>query len=384
MKTLFKRILLPILLLITACSSSPNETTVEVAEPVIVATEVPSTATPVPEPTDTPKPTAAPTETSLPEPTAVPEPVNFTAVNPPEQPMLPRPEAEDSPFASIYTDVGAVVYHEGLFHLFYNAIHGWPPREIFVGYATSPDGIDWIREVDEPLFLAEDIEYAGHTLLVTSGLVEDDGTWVLYFYTWPTMTTSAPSAIGRLTAPEPTGPWTADETLALEPSDEGWDNFSVANPHVLKLADGTYRMYYTGHLKGNLESSIGLATAADGINWTKHGEPVLQTGEAPWSQRKISGSKVLLAESSWLMVYRNDPISGAPRTLGYATSPDGLTWTHTSQETPILDVAAYEPWRAVWSTGIAHVNDTYFLFLEIGDGSSTDLHVTTYEGVFAE
>jgi hypothetical protein len=143
-------------------------------------------------------------------------------------------------------------------------------------------------------------------------------------------------------------------------------------------------MYYSGLLKGNLESSIGLATSADGITWTKHEEPVLLTGDAPWSERKISGPKVLATDEDWLMIYRNDVISGAPRTLGYATSPDGITWTHTSQETPVLDVAAYEPWRAVWSTDIAQVSDTYFLFLEIGNGSSTDLHVTTYEGMFGE
>jgi predicted GH43/DUF377 family glycosyl hydrolase len=197
------------------------------------------------------------------------------------------------------------------------------------------------------------------------------------------MSTTAASAIGRITASEPTGPWTADETPALEASAEGWDNFSVANPYVVKHDDGAYTMYYTGHLKGNGKSAIGLATSTDGLSWTKHGEPVLQAGEAPWSQPKISGPKVLPTESGWLMIYRNDPISGAPTTLGYATSPDGLTWSHTSQATPIFDVTAYKQhWRAVWSADITHFNNTYFLFLEIGAGSSTDVHVLTYEGRF--
>jgi predicted GH43/DUF377 family glycosyl hydrolase len=378
MKLFWKLIVLLALMTAVACSSPANEeTTADPTAPAAAAEELP-TETAVP-PTNTP----APTNTPPPVPTAMPEPVLFTAVNPADQPMLPRPDA-DSPFDSIYTDVGAVIYHEGLFHLFYNAIHGWPPREILIGYATSPDGINWTREVDEPLFQAEDVSYSGHTLLVSSALVEDDGNWVLYFYSWPSMSTSVTSAIGRITAPGPTGPWTADEAPALEVSIDGWDNFSVANPYVVQHDDGTYYMYYTGLLKGNLESSIGLATSADGITWTKHEEPVLLTGDAPWSERKISGPKVLATDEDWLMIYRNDVISGAPRTLGYATSPDGITWTHTSQETPVLDVAAYEPWRAVWSTDIAQVSDTYFLFLEIGNGSSTDLHVTTYEGMFGE
>jgi predicted GH43/DUF377 family glycosyl hydrolase len=297
--------------------------------------------------------------------------------------MLPSPEA-GSPFDSIYTDTGAVVYHDGLFHLFYNAIHGWPPREILVGYATSADGLTWTRQGDEPVLRAEEVSYAGHTLLTSNVFVEDDGTWVMYFYTWPAMSGMVQSAIGRATAPAPAGPWTPDEVPALEASPDSWDPYSVANPYVVRPEDGTYYMYYTGHDAGNREAAIGLATSADGLTWTKHDGPVLQVGDAPWSESRIFGPKVLPTENGWLMIYRNDPVSGAPRTLSYATSKDGLTWTHMTQDIPIFDIGSTAGWRAVWATDIAYVDGTYFLFAEIGTGSSTDIHVMTYEGVFGE
>jgi beta-xylosidase len=77
-------------------------------------------------------------------------------------------------------------------------------------------------------------------------------------------------------------------------------------------------------------------------------------------------------------------MSGIPMTLSYATSEDGLTWTHMTQDTPIFDIGPTAEWRAIWATDITYVDGTYFLFAEIGTGSSTDVHVMTYEGTFGQ
>ena len=379
------------LLLLATCSTpateeAVRETVTDVPPTVPAATEVPPTETAVP-PTETavpPTATPEPTETPLSEPTAIPQPVLFTAVNPPDQPMMARPE-EGSAFDAIYTDTGAVLYHDGQFHLFYNVIHGWPPREILIGYATSPDGINWTRHSEEePVMRAEEVSYAGHTILISNVRVEADGTWVMYFYTWPTMSGTAASTIGRATAPSPTGPWTPDESPLLEPDPDSWDNFSVANPYVVQQDDGTYYMYFTGNTRGSLDSYIGLATSTDGVTWAKHDGYILEAGDEPWSERKITAPKVWRTETGWTMIFRNDPISGAPTTLSYATSEDGLTWTMMSQETPIFSINAATEWKAVWATDIAYLDGTYFLFTELGMGNSTDIHVMTYEGEFGE
>lgn len=378
MKTTIKIVVLCGLFLTVGCGTPAGEVTTAASTPQPAPTEAPPTEIIV-LPTSTPRPTKTPP----PPPTIVPEPVLFTPVNPPDQPMLPPPEA-GSPFESIYTDAGAVVYRDGLFHLFYNTIHSWPPREILVGYATSADGLTWTRQGDEPVLLAEEVSYAGHTLLASNVFVEDDGTWVMYFYTWPAMSAVVQSAIGRATAPAPAGPWTPDETPALEASPDSWDPYSVANPYVVRHDNGTYYMYYTGHDSANRTTAIGLATSADGLTWTKHDGPVLQAGDATWSESRLFGPKVLPTENGWLMIYRNDPMSGIPMTLSYATSEDGLTWTHMTQDTPIFDIGPTAEWRAIWATDIAYVDGTYFLFAEIGTGSSTDVHVMTYEGTFGQ
>src|SRR5215208_4112701 len=82
-----------------------------------------------------------------------------------------------------YTDPGAVVYHDGLFHMFRNGFQGWP-APVQIGYLTSPDGLNWTEVSEEPVLTSDEVPFAGVAALAASVLVEDDGTWVLYFYTW--------------------------------------------------------------------------------------------------------------------------------------------------------------------------------------------------------
>ena len=166
---------------LTACSAAgtptatPQPATAVADTPPTVTIE--STATAVP--TDTAVP---PTQTPIPSPTAT--------ATPPPSPTPAGPFADyklilgtgGNSWESAFIDPGAVIFHEGQFHMFYNGISGWPAH-VMVGYATSPDGENWTRMTDEPIFTGEGIEYTGVSLFVTSVVVADDGTWMLYFYT---------------------------------------------------------------------------------------------------------------------------------------------------------------------------------------------------------
>ena len=108
-----------------------------------------------------------------------------------------------------YTDPGGAVFHNGSIHVFQNGFVGWP-APVGVGYWRSDDlGATWIEVSEEPVFDGTDLDYVGRAALASSALVEDDGTWVLYFYTWDSAGWPAgQSKIGRATAPAATGPWT--------------------------------------------------------------------------------------------------------------------------------------------------------------------------------
>ena len=84
-------------------------------------------------------------------------------------------------WAARYVDPGAMIYHDGAFHMFINGFNSYP-GVTSIGYATSPDGYTWSLASKDPVFTSDKVTYAQAAIFVSSVLVGDDGTWTLYFY----------------------------------------------------------------------------------------------------------------------------------------------------------------------------------------------------------
>src|SRR5687768_6024087 len=69
------------------------------------------------------------------------------------EPVVTRGERDE--WDGRYTDPGAVVYHDGLFHMFRNGFRGWP-ASVQIGYLTSPDGLNWTEVREEPVLMSDD------------------------------------------------------------------------------------------------------------------------------------------------------------------------------------------------------------------------------------
>lgn len=295
-----------------------------------------------------------------------------------------------------YTDPGGAVYHDGSIHVFQNGFVGWP-APVGVGYWRSDDlGQTWTEVSEDPVFDGTDLDYVGRAALASSVLVEDDGTWVLYFYTWDSAGWPAgQSKIGRATAPTPTGPWTADPQPVLFPGPEGsWDDFAVLSPSVIKT-EGGYEMYFAGRTRDT--AMIGRATSADGISWTKHddpatsddlfadSDPVLTPGDPRegnvWDQRNVMQPRVVLSDDGYVMLYTvantvTDPVLITQK-YGLAVSDDGLNWRRSNSEVinpSTIDTAAF------WYTELLLAEDTYFLFVEATRGAETEVYLATHQG----
>lgn len=276
-----------------------------------------------------------------------------------------------------YTDPGAVVYHDGQFHMFRNGFRGWPSN-VWIHYMVSDDGINWEQPSDTPVLLSEDVTFATRAALASSVHVEDDGTWVLYFYTWNSRSfRSGKSEIGRATASDPQGPWTVDDTAILSPDDdEGWDNDTITAPLVLKTGEG-YVMYYEGGAEGSMERGIGMATSTDGIEWTKSDNNPILTITEDWEGNRVHQPRVIQTDEGWLMLYRaEDTNARNAMTLGLATSDDGVDWTK-SDKNPILTMDMLEQ-TDFYYTAVEQVDDTVYLFIELLPGADvTDIYVMT-------
>ncbi|MBT3337903.1 MAG: hypothetical protein HN855_07130 [Anaerolineae bacterium] len=244
---------------------------------------------------------------------------------------------------------GAVIYRDGLYHMFYNGLtftRGLDGGGI--GYAISTNGFDWFRVADAPLFTWDETIGEASWLRASSALIEEDGTWVLYLSSASRGVIEDLPMIWRATAPAPNGPWTFDDTPLLEPGETGaWDDYGVEDPIVLKTGSG-YFMYYLNARFDNQRgiTAVGLATSNDGLFWTKYNDPntderysvsdpvFLYNGEIS-GYDSIQTHFVWQDQSGFAMLYgvgRN-----TLENLNYATSADGTTWTIPAAE-PVFTI----------------------------------------------
>ena len=336
-------------------------------------------------PTEEPAPPPA-TVTAIP-PTVTAEPQSFFKVFG-EEPIVSK--GESGTWDDRYTDPGAVVFYDGIFHMFRNGFRGYP-AESQVGYVTSTDGYTWTKQGADPVFLTKDVPYAKVAMFASGALVEDDGTWVLYFYTVDSMNFPADGVIGRATAPGPNGPWVPDAEPVLRPgSAREWDSRNVIAPHVIKTADG-YRMYYSG-TDGMGGSQIGMATSSDGIQWTKYNDPattevqyqesdpVLLLGEKDsWESDQVHQPRVFPNGEGWVMIYRGSNKNKANMGLGIASSDDGIHWSK-SPLNPVFLPTEIKGAYQFWFHNVLLVDDTFFVFIEGDINQRTQIYLATREG----
>jgi predicted GH43/DUF377 family glycosyl hydrolase len=141
-----------------------------------------------------------------------------------------------------------------------------------VGYATSPDGLTWTKHASNPVL--------------------DVG---------------------------PTG---------------AFDDEQVAEPRVTRIGGG-YRMYYTGANANSRRKSLGMATSADGITWTKDARnPVLDSTR--WGN--FWGGAFFYESGVWLLWHGSDTTSSGR--INFKWSPDGIAWTDGAANPVLLPGSA--------------------------------------------
>lgn len=367
-------------LMLAGCGSGPAR----------LASPAPPTATPLPPTPSAPTPTPFPN--AIPNDQLNASVFHFYEGNPVIQ------HGVHPKWDNIYIDPGAMVYHDGQFHMFFDGIVGFP-APVNIGYATSPDGFHWTRQGTEPVLTARALKgtnLSGENLFATSALVKDDGTWVLYFYTLSGGTFNGPGEIGRATAPDPNGPWTIDPNPVLTPGPSGaWDEVQVNAADVHQTSDG-YVMYYDGH-GSDSTSEIGMATSSDGIHWTKYNDPstddpaftesdpVLTVSQDGWDSKRVIDPNVIQTSDGWEMIYLSTngtgKFGGNEVAFGAASSSDGIHWTKSSQN-PVLSNRDHPQWAHAYLATLLHVADTYFLYFDFVTPTlvGTNVYLATYSG----
>lgn len=112
---------------------------------------------------------------------------------------------------------------------------------------------------------------------------------------------------------------------------------------VLKEGPTVYRLWYEA-VGSNGITSVGYATSTDGLTWTKQGAVLSPGGSTSWERDEVSPNSILVEGGVYKLWYHGGGYfmgGGGTRygngRIGYATSPDGLTWTKYASN-PVLDI----------------------------------------------
>jgi predicted GH43/DUF377 family glycosyl hydrolase len=133
--------------------------------------------------------------------------------------------------------------------------------------------------------------------------------------------------------------------VVLAPSTTGWED-EVNRPVVLRRTDG-YHMWYTGQTADH--SAIGYATSPDGVTWKRMSAQPVLSPTLPWEKAAVMCPDVMWdGQAKLYRMWYSGGEQYEPNAIGYATSPDGVAWTK-SPDNPVFSgdpKCAWEKQRA--------------------------------------
>jgi hypothetical protein len=220
-----------------------------------------------------------------------------------------------------------------------------------IGYATSTNGVSWQKYGGNPVLPVGqagswDAEYVGHPEIV---FVDS-----LYHMWYGGSVDLTSFRIGYASSHDGIN-WTKyDDTLTtnllyaqsdpvLPLGDSGdWDSATHAGWSIFFDGD-SFNMWYGGCDNANyINGGFGYAKSVDGINWIKYaGNPIFSGSVGSWDSLRVTVPFVIVDGSDYKMWYQGN--DGSPNwRIGYATSPDGITWS--ARDTCVLDIGNSGTW----------------------------------------
>lgn len=283
----------------------------------------------------------------------------------------PTPGSWDSD----YTLSPRVLFDGTVYRMWYN---GGRSGTTAIGFATSNDGFSWTKQ--GPI-LGEGKQGTWDSAVVQLGGVFWNSTLFIMWYRGSNSTTNNSGAIGLATSQDGAS-WTKySGNPVLNPTLFGADQKYMASPYAFKYAQ-TYSMWYTGGTTSSSPTtSILQASSYDGINWMKAPSPALtpSTDANAWDSGSLYSPSVIYDGTNFELWYSAlDKTFTTPR-IGFATSPDQMTWTRSSSN-PVLTQGPAGSWDSagVEQPSVILNSNGYMVYYDgIGQYSSAQIGVAT-------
>jgi len=270
---------------------------------------------------------------------------------------------------------GDIMYEDDTYHLWYyiNYSNNQSP-DLHSSHIESINGITWSNGTNNITGLHSDANKVDDVYF-------QNGTYHLLYLSWMDHTTDYYIRYATSTDGDS---WT-DEGIALKHNDgtgNTWDQsitYGISDPQWIKNnSTNEFHLLYTGRKPDNTKA-IGLATSADGINWTKNlSNPVIQPGTSDsWDSERVSIVDVFETPEGFVAIYSG--YNGSVTQQGLAHSTDGITWSK-DENNPIVDLTGDTgEWdsQSVFLREVVFRNNRYEIYYS-GDNGSEDKFGVAY------
>jgi hypothetical protein len=197
-----------------------------------------------------------------------------------------------------------------------------------IGRATSTGDLSFTHDPNVPVMLPQDGVWDKWRETVTGLYDGQAGRWRMWYLGYAISFFDDPG-IGQALSDDAAGSsWSRPASPIYRPAPGAWDANFITGPTVVRGPDGVWRLYYVG---AGTTVGVGLLTSVDGESWTPHPDnPVFERELNGWDQGLLDPA-VLYVDGRYLMWYGGfeEPLdlSSTPISIGLATSADGITWT---------------------------------------------------------
>jgi predicted GH43/DUF377 family glycosyl hydrolase len=205
-----------------------------------------------------------------------------------------------------------VVYHDGIFHMWYVGISDAYNAFVEIGHATSPDGINWTKDSLNPVIKRGGLFGTCYPMVIYDGsqfrmwYAQIQGfDWNIIEYHYATSSDGSN--------------WDRRDNPVMLPDSDSWENrlFDLS----IVFRENKYQMWYTEGFSGIFD--VRYATSSDGLTWTKTPDLVLENNISGWESYGVGQQTVLYDEiySMYKMWYVGATAATDSR-IGYAWSAD--------------------------------------------------------------
>jgi predicted GH43/DUF377 family glycosyl hydrolase len=192
-----------------------------------------------------------------------------------------------------------IVLRKGdVYHMWYT---GFNARGSYIGYATSADGKTWKRMSDKPVLSPEKL-WEKECVMCPHVLWDEEAKLFKMWYSAGER--GEPNTIGYATSPDGLQ-WTkhADNPIFRPDPNKDWEKHKVTACQVIKRG-GWYVMFYIG-FRDEPHAQIGLARSKDGIGgWERlAANPIIRPGENQWDHDVCYKPFAIFDGGRWLLWY---------------------------------------------------------------------------------